>query len=182
MRCLFSALLALAALPISSFGQATPAASRVGDLQIGVGFTSANADYEYVPDRLRGFDLYSDFDFRNHLGVEVNFHQLDDPMSAVYQRTYEAGVRYLRHYGALTPYTKGMYGRGVLNFPDNAANLGYNMLSAGAGLDFAVREYLNLRADFEYQYWLSAPGGGLHIAPTLFTIGAAYHFPAGRPH
>ena len=94
----------------------------------------------------------------------------------MYERTYEIGPRYVRDYGRFSPYVKAMYGRGVFNFPpQNAANLAYNMFAGGAGVDYRVLPYLNVRFDYEYQDWSSFPPTGLK--PQLFTIGAAYHFP-----
>ena len=165
----------------SALGQAIPTASRAGDLQVGLGYTNANADYSYVTDRIGGLNFYTDFDLREHLGVEVDFHQLEDPGSDVYERTYELGGRYVRHYGRFGPYARAMYGRGVLNFPRNVANLAYNLLAGGIGVDVAVDPRVNVRADFEYQDWLSAPGAGLNLTPSLLTVGVAYHFGGGRP-
>lgn len=163
--------------------QAGYTASRAGDLQVGLGYSSANADYEYVHNRIAGLNFYADFDFKEHFGVEASFHQLDDPNSAVYQRSYEIGGRYVRHYSLarvpVNPYVKGMLGRGVLNFP-KYANLAYNIVSAGGGVDFAVRPHVNVRAEFEYQDWLSAPGAGLNITPSIISIGVAYHFDGGK--
>jgi hypothetical protein len=68
-----------------------------------------------------------------------------------------------------------MYGRGVFNFPNNVANLAYNMFAIGGGTDFSVLPYLNVRADYEYQFWHSFPPQGLN--PQVITIGVAYHFP-----
>ena len=174
-------LLTAGAVCCLASGQALPTASRLGDLQVGVGYTDASAGYSYVTDRIRGFNFYTDFDVRHHVGLELNFHQLDDPASAVYERTYEVGGRYVRHFGNFAPYAKGMYGRGVLNFPKNVANLAYNLLAVGAGVDVAVRPRVNVRAEFEYQDWLSAPGGDLHLNPSLLTVAVAYHFGGGRP-
>ncbi len=184
-RTVFLARLAMLPLvlvcAVAARAQALPPASRAGNLQIGLGLTSANPDYEYVPNRIVGLMLYADFDFRGHLGAEFSFHQLKDSHSDVYQRSYEAGARYRWHFGAMTPYAKGMIGRGVLNFPKNDANLAYNLVAGGAGLDVAVRSNVNVRAEFEYQDWLSAPGPGLNITPSMFTVGLAYHLPAGKP-
>ena len=111
-----------------ALGQAAPTASRSGDLQVGAGFTTASPDYG--PDRIRGFAFYSDFDFPRHYGVEVDFHQLNDPVGDIYERSYEIGGRYFRRFGPrkdLKPYAKALYGRGVFNFPFNQANLAYNM-------------------------------------------------------
>ena len=68
-----------------------------------------------------------------------------------------------------------MYGRGVFNFPNNVANLAYNMFSFGGGTDVRVLRFLNVRADYEYQDWLGFPPSGLK--PQLVTFGVAYHFP-----
>jgi opacity protein-like surface antigen len=173
---LFAAVLACSCT--SAFSQARATASRTGDLQIGLGYTSADSDYTL--NRIRGLAFYTDFDFKPNFGVELEFHQLNDPQSTkVYERTYEVGGRYVRHYNRLNPYIKLMYGRGVFNFPQDQANLAYNLWAGGGGIDYAVMSRVNVRADFQYQRWLSFPPTGL--APTLFTVGAAYHFPAGKP-
>jgi opacity protein-like surface antigen len=162
--------------------QALPTASRAGDLQIGVTYSSANANYEYVTDRIAGLGIYADFAFRERWGFEFTLHQLNDPNSDVYQRTYEFGGRYMRHYRGVTPYVRASVGRGVLNYPLNDANLAYNILAGAAGADFAVHPRINVRAEFEYEDWLSTPGAGLHINPSMLTVGVAYHFGPGIPH
>ena len=166
----------MAASTCAAFSQSRATTSRAGDLQIGGGFTSANSDY--LPNRIDGFALYGDFDFASHLGVEVNFHQASDGTSKVYERTYEVGGRYVRHYGRLAPYAKVLVGRSTFNYPYNSNNLTYNMLALGGGLDFSVRPQINVRADIEYQRWSGFKPGTL--TPVFLTIGVAYHFPGGR--
>ena len=104
-------------------GQAKYTASRTGDLQLGAGYTNASSDY--VPNRISGYSGYLTFDFSEHFGFEFDFHQANDPNSAVYERSYEWGGRYLRHYDndRIRPYARVMYGRGVFNFPFNAASM-----------------------------------------------------------
>jgi hypothetical protein len=85
----------------------------------------------------------------------------------------------MRHYSIFTPYAKGLVGRGVFNYPLSDANLAYNMLAGGGGIDIAVHPRINVRADFELQHWYGFPPNGL--APKIATIGVAYHFPAGKP-
>jgi opacity protein-like surface antigen len=177
LKTLALALALLAACTGAAFSQSDATTSRAGDLQIGGGYTSANSDY--VPNRIAGFAFYSDFDFREHFGVEVDFHQVDDPKpTQVYERTYEVGGRYVRHYGRVAPYAKVLYGRGVFNYPLSEANLAYNMGVLGAGVDFTVHPRINIRADFEYQDWMGFQPNGL--TPTLLTIGVAYHFSSGK--
>jgi opacity protein-like surface antigen len=163
-------------------GQATPTASRAGDLQIGATFNLANTDYR--PENFRGFGFYSTYDFKYHVGIEGEFHQINDPNATegIYERTYEIGPRYVLHYGRFAPYAKVMYGRGVFNYPPvlgdpklgPIANLAYNIFAIGAGVDYHVRPWLNVRAEYEYQRWLNFPPNGL--SPRIFSVGAAYRF------
>ena len=163
-------------------GQAEPTASRAGDLQIGTMFNLANSDYR--PDYFKGYGFYSTYDFLYNVGIEGEFHQINDPdpVDGVYERTYEVGPRYVLHYGRFAPYAKVMYGRGVFNYPPvfgdpkagPIANLAYNIFAVGAGVDYHIMVGLNVRADFEYQRWLSFPPNGL--TPKIFSVGAAYRF------
>ena len=156
--------------------QAIPTASRRADLQVGVGFTAGKSDYS--PNDYKGGAVYATLDFTGHLGAEFVIHQIDSPDNdSAYERTYELGGRYFRTYGRFSPYVKAMYGRGVFNFPLNTANLAYNIYTGGAGTDVRILPYLNVRADYEYQTWLSFPPNGLN--PQIVTFGVAYHFPGG---
>jgi hypothetical protein len=163
-----------------AMGQAKSTASRRADLQIGAGFASVNSDYD--PQTLKGFALYTTLDLSNHLGGEFVFHQANTSNGdQLYERTYEIGPRlFTTFYGRFSPYVKVMYGRGVFNFPQNAANLAYNLFAGGLGMDIRLLSFLNVRFDYEYQKWLSFPPTGL--TPQVYTYGVAYHFPGGfRP-
>lgn len=172
--------LALLVTPAGLLAQATPTAARLGDLQVGGGFSNANSDY--LPNRINGGTAYFDFDFYRHLGIEGEFRFMKDGPSGVYEKTYQVGGRYSRVYkDRFQPYAKAMYGRGVFNFAENGqttANLAYNMFVGGGGLDYHLLRNVNLRGDFEYQKWFGFYPNGL--SPTVVTIGAAYHFGAGR--
>lgn len=154
--------------------QAAPTAARAGDLKIGGGFSTAASDYG---DRYNGGAAYIDFDFLQNIGVEGEFHFVKDP-SDLYEKTYEVGGRYFRTYGKFVPYAKVMYGRGVFNFPPLAdgfrANLAYNLAAGGIGVDYKVKHYLYVRADWEYQHWFGFQNSSL--SPSILTIGAAYRF------
>ncbi len=153
--------------------QAAPTASRIGDLQIGVGYGLANSDY--APEKFKGIAAYGGFDFTPHFGVEADFRLLNDSSpAAFYEKTYEVGGRYHRTYGRISPYVKIMAGRGVFNYQYSVANLAYNMIAGGGGVDYRAMRFLSVRADFEYQHWYGFPPHGL--APTVGTIGVAYHF------
>jgi len=159
------------------YSQAIPTASRTGDAQIGVGYSMAWPGY--VQQTFQGFAAYGDFDFRPHLGVEAEFHQVNNTGSyQSFERTYEIGGRYLRTYGPFVPYVKAMIGRGDFDYPYGEADLGYTIYAGGAGADFKLGSHLRLRGEYEFQKWTSFPNGGL--TPQIVTIGVAYHF-AGKP-
>lgn len=159
------------------FSQAIPTASRAGDLQIGVGYSMARPDYP--PQTFQGGTAYIDFDFRPHLGLEAEVHQVNSTNGITsFQRTYEIGGRYLRTYGPLVPYVKAMIGRGDFDYPFGQTQLGYLMYAGGVGADVKIGRYLRVRGEYEFQDWTSFPNGGL--TPQIVTIGIAYHF-AGKP-
>jgi hypothetical protein len=153
--------------------QSEPTASRLGDLQIGVGYGLADPDY--TPEKFKGIAAYADFDFTSHLGAEFDFRLLQDSTPQdFYEKTYEVGVRYHRNYGRLSPYGKIMVGRGVFNYQYGIANLAYNMFAIGGGADYHINRSINVRADFEYQHWTGFPPSGL--TPIVGTLGVAYRF------
>lgn len=158
------------------FGQASPTASKTFDLQAGAGLNLADSDYGSKV--YRGAAVYATLDFSSHFGGEIDFHQATSQLDKTYERTYEIGVRYHRTYGRFVPYAKGLYGRGVFNFVFGdvlLASLAYNEFALGAGTDYRLLPWLNLRADYEYQMWHNFPPNGL--TPQVLTLGAAYHFP-----
>jgi hypothetical protein len=154
--------------------QSEPTATRLGDLKIGGGLSTANSDYG---GRYNGGTAYVDFDFLPHIGVEGAFHFVKDS-SGLYEKTYEVGGRYFRPYRKFVPYAKVMYGRGVFNFPPLAdgfrPNLAYNLIAGGIGTDYRVKPWLFVRADWEYQDWLGFQNSSL--SPNILTVGGAYRF------
>jgi Outer membrane protein beta-barrel domain len=160
-----------------SYSQAIPTASRTADVQVGVGYSIARPDY--VQQTFPGFAVYGDFDFRPHIGVEAEYHQVYSTNGDLsFERTYAIGGRYLRTYGPLVPYVKAMIGRGDFNYPFSETELSYNMFAGGVGADFKLGSYLRVRGEYEFQKWISFPNGGL--TPQIVTFGVAYHF-AGKP-
>ena len=92
-------------IPCAGVSQPPPAA----DLQVGATYSGASG----VPvrlscrsERVYGFGGYATLDFKYHFGVEVNIRQVNttEPTITVYERTYEIGGRYVRHYGRFNPY------------------------------------------------------------------------------
>jgi Outer membrane protein beta-barrel domain len=168
---IFIGLLSMASI---SHAQAIPTGERAGDLKIGGGFSTADSDYG---GRYNGGAAYVDYDFLPHIGLEGEFHFVKDS-NDLYEKTYEAGGRYFRTYKKFVPYAKVMYGRGVFNFPALGdgfrANLAYNLIAGGIGVDYKAKPWLYVRADWEYQTWLGFQDSSL--SPSILTIGAAYRF------
>jgi outer membrane protein with beta-barrel domain len=166
-------LLGLAS-PLSS--QAIPTASRAADVQIGIGYSVAHPGY--IPRIFPGVTAYADIDLRPHLGIEAEFHQVADHSgSQMAERTYELGARYMRNYGPLVPYGKGMFGLGQFKYPQGLTLLDYWIFAGAAGADFKLTNRIHLRGEYEYQMWTGFSNGGLH--PQIVTFAVAYHFPAG---
>ncbi len=142
-----------------------------------------NSNSDYSRSRFDGYGFYADLDFRSGLGAEAEYHYITDgdPNTHVYERTYEIGAKYSRHFGRFIPYGKAMVGRGVLNYPYNIANLAYNMIAFGGGSDIRLSRHYNARVEFEYQDWFNFSKSGYSAAndgltPTLLSAGFAYHF------
>ena len=154
--------------------QRTPAtAVKRADIQVGGGFAIARPDYSQAP--FLGGSLYATYDFSSHLGVEFMFHQVNTrQQDHISERTYELGPRYMLHYGALEPYVRLTYGRGVFNYPDSVANLAYNMVTVAGGADVRLTRHVYARGEYEVQRWFDFPSNGLQ--PTVVTLGAAYRF------
>lgn len=169
VSCFFLAL-------ASGRAQAIYTASRAGDLQVGGQFVFAQSQYQFQSINLTGGGVYASFDWREHLGAEIDFRQVNgDNGDSTYERTYEVGARYIvAHFWGLAPYAKGMYGRGVYNYPANVANLAFNLISLGGGADYRLNRSLNLRADYEHQSWFNVPLQ--NPQPNLVSVGIAYHF------
>ena len=165
-----SAVLAAHALPAQT---RTATASRSADLQAGVEYLGGASGYD--PNRFTGYGGYVTLDFREHWGADLNIKQYNTlGEDQVYERTYQIGLRYVRHYSIFDPYLKGSVGRGVYNFPNNVANLAYNMYSGALGTDVHVARRYNLRIEAEYQQWPGFPPKKL--APAIGSLGVAYHF------
>lgn len=167
----------LGAVSVSQ-AQKLPTATRSLDIQAGGDFIFGKSDYGT---NLKGYGGYGTIDFKPHFGLMLDFHQANGT-NQIYERTYEVGGRYVRHYGRINPYGKVMYGRGVFNFPPpsfstiSAGNLAYNLFAIGGGVDYKLKRYLNIRGDYEYQIWQSGPGLINGLTPQLASIGVAYHF------
>lgn len=166
-------LCSLAGTSSALHAQAAPAATAIGDLQVGVGYVRAQPDYSVLT--FNGFAIYGDVDVFRHFGAEAEFHRISGGgTNATSETTYDIGGRYRYPIGPFSPYLKIMVGRGSFNYSDSYQNGGYGMYAGGGGLDYRISRRIVLRADYEYQRWGSFPPHGLQ--PNLVTLGAAYRF------
>ena len=153
--------------------QATSTASRAGDLQLGLGYSSAKPGYGQQS--FQGITAFTDFSRSSHFGLEAEFHQLSTTNNdQSFQRTYEVGGRYFRSYGLFIPYLKVMIGRGDFNYPFSQTDLAYTLYAGGIGTDFSISPSLRLRMEYKVQDWSSFPNEAL--TPQIFTFAVAYHF------
>ena len=173
--CLRPGLLVLSLAGLSTFApaQAIPAASRLGDIQVGVGYVRAHPDYS--PSTFSGYTIFADADLLRHLGVEADIHRISGLTPTTLSETsYEVGGRYRYPIGPFSPYIKLLFGAGTFSFGSSTQNGTYGLYTGGGGVDFLALKHIVVRADFEYQRWGGFPPRGLQ--PNLFTIGAAYRF------
>lgn len=161
------------------FSQAKPTATRLAEGQIGGTYVNGYADYTLS--RFNGIGAYADADFRHGIGIEAEYHYITDldPNYLLYERSYEIGARYSKHYGRFQPYGKLMVGRGTFNFLK--VNDTYNLYAFGFGTDIRVYRRINVRVEDEFQKWLAGGGAGAVVipnglSPNLPAFGIAYHF------
>ncbi|HSU18494.1 MAG TPA: outer membrane beta-barrel protein [Acidobacteriaceae bacterium] len=167
-------------LPSAMHAQATPAATRGGASQVGVGYSVANED-EYPGKHVQGMTFYGTFDLNNHLGVEGDIH-MDSLFRSYFgytESSYDVGLRWVEHYRRFHPYAKGMIGLGHSYAPFVKQIVGgstpgtYMLFAVGGGVDYSLNDKFNIRAfDFEYQRWPNFPPHGL--TPPIMSFGVAY--------
>lgn len=161
-----------------SHGQAVPAASRSGRLQVGAGVTYARPDFSYP---IKGISVYGDYDFTGHIGVEGDLHfvNLFTPAD-ISEDTYLIGPRFVFHHRRFSPYAKALFGLGRFGYQypsqwGHASTYTYGVYAFGGGLDLRATRHLNIRPfDIEFQRWPGFKNDGL--TPIVMTFGAAYTF------
>lgn len=164
-------------LTVFSHAQAVPTATKSGTLQLGIGGSIVSPDYGQL--KSKAITIYSDFDFRRHIGVEGEIHYGLTKPSGIGESTYLVGPRLYTTRSIFTPYAKVLLGMGSISYqiplkPNYSET--YLAYAFGGGLDIKVTRFLNVRAiDFELQKW---PGFTPNtLSPYVTTIGVAYSFP-----
>jgi opacity protein-like surface antigen len=168
---------AFALLPACLLGQATPAInSGVPPLYVGGYYSNFYTDYSQ--NRLSGLGVYLDWNLFGRLGAEGEARWLRfNQQYGIHEDNYLVGPRYSYRHGKFVPYVKFLMGAGELNFPNGQGHGGYFAMVPGGGLDYRLTHHFTIRGDYEYQFWPSAPGGGLPtngLTPNGFTVGVGY--------
>jgi hypothetical protein len=168
----FSASMALNA-------QAIPVAERVASIQVGVGLSMYQPDYN--PGTIKGYSIFGDFDLGRHIGIEGNIHMVNVfTPGGIAENSYLLGPRVGFTRRRFHPYAKALAGIGVFTFEPVSANSkssssAHRIYAFGGGLDIRTTRRLNIRAlDLEYQRWPGFSSDGL--TPLGATVGIAYNF------
>jgi hypothetical protein len=146
----------------------------------------AGAEYSnFLPDfgppqRLSGIGVYVDLNVTSRLGVEgeARFQRFNG-FYGESQDNYLIGPEViLLHRGKLRPYAKVLFGIGQNDFPLTIGTGKYFILAPGGGVDYRLSRRISLRAEYEYQFWPSAPGVAGEpsngMKPNGFSAGFAY--------
>jgi len=128
---------------------------------------------------MAGITGYGDLDYKEHLGLEVEYHYLNlySPLD-IAENSLLAGPRFRFNFGRLHPYVKAVGGIATFEFikgyyPETTMQH-YTALAGAGGVDYDLARHITVRADFEYQDWLNFKPNGL--TPYLGTVGIAYRF------
>jgi hypothetical protein len=160
-----------------SHGQATPAASRLSSIQVGVGGSITKPDFGQQ--NIEQITFYADLDLPYNLGVEGVIHYSVNTPSDVSENSYIIGPRYIFRHKRIEGYAKALVGVGHFGLQSgsfaNPNTATYFEYALGGGVDVHVKHHFNIRAfDFEAQKWPGFATNGL--SPYTFTFGAAYAF------
>jgi len=119
----------------------------------------------YSPDfgpsqRLVGGAGYFDLDWNSRYAVEGEARFLRfRGFAGEFQDNYLIGPKVVVFFhGRFRPYAKALVGLGKINFPYKIGSGTYFAIAPGAGVDYRLTRRIALRAEYEYQFWPSAPG------------------------
>jgi opacity protein-like surface antigen len=129
-----------------------------------------------------GISAWADYNIFHGLGIEAEgttiFAAKPSSLTRMKQDTIKGGVIYKWHpiFG-VRPYGKYLYGLASIDFPSRNplyTHDTYTMSAAGGGVEYRVWHTLNVRADYEYQFWQNFQGRHT-LNPNGFTLGATYY-------
>lgn len=166
-------------LPGQLAAQAAPAARGGGGLWAGGEYSNYSPDFG-PSQRLWGLGGYVDLNWNARYAAEAEVRFLRfNGYSGQYQDNYFIGPKItLFRRGNLRPYAKALIGLGKFNFPYQLGYGTYFVVAPGGGVDYRLTHRIALRAEYEYQFWPTAPGLGGEpnngLKPNGFSAGFAY--------
>jgi opacity protein-like surface antigen len=112
--------------------------------------------------------------------------------SGLREDTVEGGAIYTwRRYAKIHPYGKFLVGFGSMDFPAgdayNPSGAPYThdtriLYATGGGLEYRLMRRVDIRADYEYQFWPNFLGHPHALNPNGITLGATYSFKPYHRH
>jgi opacity protein-like surface antigen len=178
----FSLLAILLLSPVLFHGQVGPAA-RGGNARLLAGgqYSYFHTDFPSTVD-MHGIGAYANFFFTPRFGAEgeLRFIYFGD-FHGENQKNYLIGPKvYIRPFGRIKPYAKFLIGLGSIRYPFNIGSGTYFAYAPGGGIDYRVFHDWYFRADYEFQFWPSAPGipgePNNGLTPRGVSGGLAYRF------
>jgi opacity protein-like surface antigen len=166
--------------PSMLLAQVIPSA-RGGDSRLLVGgeYSYFKTDFPSTV-HMQGLGAFADFHFTPRLGVEGETRFLYfDSFHGENEKSYLIGPKiYLRPYSRLRPFGKFLFGQGSIKYPFSIGSGSYFAYASGGGIDYRVKHNWFVRAEYEYQFWPSAPGisgqTSKGLKPNGVSIGIAY--------
>lgn len=156
---------ALLFVPALSFAQVAPATRGGGkDLWAGAEYSYFKPDYG--PNNFSGITVFADLNnvVISRLGVEGEARWLRfNSFQGEIEDNYLAGPRYrVYRFHNASIYAKFLMGAGRITYPGGIGSGSYFAYAPGVTGEYRFKRRWAARADWEYQFWPSAPG-------TIFT-------------
>jgi hypothetical protein len=111
-------------------------------------------------ERIYGCGLTANLRWAFHWDVEGSARWLSfNTYAGATERTLLIGPRYtIVRYHGIEPYGKFLVGDGTIHYPYSVGTDSYLTLAPGGGVKLRFSPWLNVHAEYEYQFWLNSPG------------------------
>ncbi len=176
--------MALAAVfpAVAAFAQAAPSATGpTRGFWVGAEYANFNASFPYQSNhRLTGYGVFADYFFGKHLGVEANARFLSfQSYHGESESNYLAGPQYRsRNFGKFQLYAEGLVGLGKIQFPFSIGSGSYFAVVPSGGAYYRLARRWQLRAGYDYEFWLNSPNvtnaPAHELTPSGFHAGVAF--------
>jgi opacity protein-like surface antigen len=156
----FSLLTIFLLSPMLLLSQTIPAA-KGGNARFLIGAEGSYFNTDFPANtHMIGITAFADLHFNARYGIEgqarfINFKDFHGEN----ERTYLGGPKiYIKPNGSWKPFAKLLLGIGSIQYPFNIGSGTYFAYAPGGGLDYRASRNWYFRAEYEYQFWPSAPG------------------------